>query len=244
MLRRAIVFGLLLGAFPALAQQDSVKLSRISIGVSGGPDHCFRTLADNGGNPFAGLIIDLRNDLEIPRVGHSIGADILFHLSEQWSVVSGVRYSDQGYRTEEITSFATVDMPEGDPAIPLKGIQSVYHYRYLSVPVVGQFRPGKGRLRFASALGVSADFLLTATETVRKRWEDDLERESKSLDRENYNPVSLSGRAELGGTYRVVRRLELCAAIVGLYQLTKLTDTPITGYLWSVGVQCGIRYRL
>ncbi len=244
-MRNTFALGLLLITLPASAQQDSAVLSKFSIGVCGSLDLCHRFLVQNEGFVGGANIISARNAFEIPKVSYAAGVTISFDPNERWSFISGLRYSDQGYRTEEFNEFASVDAPEGDPAIPIGGIQYVYHFHYLSVPLLVQFRLGNGRLRFTPALGVSGDMLLEPTETTHSKWKDGRETsETRSAAQVGYNPISLSVRTELGGAYRIADRFELNAGLAGLYQITELIDAPITGHLWTVGFQCGMRYRL
>ncbi|MBK8339994.1 MAG: PorT family protein [Flavobacteriales bacterium] len=244
-MRNTFALGLLLITLPASAQLEGAAVSRFSIGITGSMDHCFRILANNRGDENTDRVIDLRNRSEIPKLSYSINADLLFHLDERWALISGLRYSDQGYRTEEFNEFASVDAPEGDPAIPIGGIQYVYHFHYLSVPLLVQFRMGKGRLRFTPAIGLAGDILLEPTETTHSKWKDGRETsETRSAAQVGYNPISLSVRTELGGAYRIAERFELNAGLAGLYQITELIDAPITGHQWTVGFQCGTRYRL
>ncbi len=224
---------------------DSAKVttnrSRFSIGIIASPEYCYRSLsAGSDANSYTQSFIASRNNREIPKVGYTVGVNVMYEISKRISVESGINYSDKGYQ------FDFSGLTFGDMIDPRFGFiyqtQSVednidtwyYHYTNLDIPfkIVYTF-PGK-KIRFTASGGFIANIFLDAFETIG----------SSTVKREDdFNDVGFSAVAATGAVYNFNNRFRLSIMPAFQYSLTNLRNSPVNEHLWSAGVNVGGFYR-
>ncbi len=244
-MRAPLVVASVLSVICASAQDSTRTRSRFEIGILGTFESSYRVLSATEDDDLYNYFIDLRNDFEIPLMGYSAGFEVSFSPCEHWQLESGVRYTRNGWATEDLPVSSFVS-PEGNlngPALPITG-HFLYHHNYVGVPLIVRYEFGERKLHFAPAIGFIGEALMEQTTVSVLEWQDGREsRESQSDTFTEYNSASVSACSDLGIIYRFNTRLAMRVAATGRYQLTELVDAPITAHLWSAGLLAGIRYH-
>jgi hypothetical protein len=218
--------------------------SRWSVGLNVTPAMAYRQLVVVQEHPITPYVLNSRNEREIPLItGHgSIMAG--YALSEKFGIEGGIGYSRFGWDhpLKDLTFGDQIDPRRGfvystsaDLARPIT-FRETFHY--LDIPVRATVSLGRGKLKWIGSLGVSASILMRASHISiyaegRKEYEQHL------FGRFNLFPTIGTGLA-----YRLNDRHELRLEPTFRYGMLKITDQPITGYLWSAGVNFGWYVRL
>lgn len=224
--------------------QDSTSVmhhSKWSVGVNGSPDLAYRKLEVVEPIAFPS-IIDLRDRIEVPRFAYSGRVMIGYSFNDRLGLETGVGYSLLGWQLDfsELTFGDQIDERRGfmyDPAIPqIKAWRQAFHY--LDFPLKGTLILGKGRLRSISSLGISVSILMRATSTF-------ITSDDRSVtDQDYFEQINLFPMISTGITYRLNDRHELRVEPIFRYGILRIIEPPITGYLWSGGVNFGWYVRL
>ncbi|MEO8587761.1 MAG: outer membrane beta-barrel protein [Flavobacteriales bacterium] len=242
-MRTALLVTGFLSILCASAQDSTRTHSSFEIGLYGSVDHCYRELLVREQGEQLDLVVDLRDDHELPRTSFAIGFEVAYGIGQHWFIESGLRYADLGWKTEEFNSFHATDPVTNDPAIPAS-VRYIDSFKYLGIPLIVRFRPGRHRLQFAPAMGFVFDAMVQHRYTSVKEWPDgNVTHETLSEGDVEYNTLSISAYIDLGVIYRINDHIAVRLAPTGRYQLTELVDAPITAHLWSVGLLAGVRYH-
>lgn len=228
----------------AYAQADGTTRSRWRIGVSGSSDICHHAWKNGDASEGSRFLYTPapRNERHDFRLGWTAGLDVSFHLSEHWSIGSGIQFSDRGYRYRYQPGWITVDPVAQDPAIPVE-LEYRYHYSYVSLPVMVRYTLGKGRVRFDPGFGVWADQLMERSARETRYYREGSSAQQRSELLMGYNAFAISLCIEFGVSINVSDTWDLRFGPRGRYQLTSLRDTH-ADHLWEAGFMAGISYRL
>jgi hypothetical protein len=218
--------------------------SRWSVGVNAAPAMAYRQLAELRAHQYTSIIMDNRNEREIPLLTGHGSLMAAYALSEKIGIEGGIGYSRFGWDhpLKDLTFGDQIDPRRGfvystsaDLARPIT-FRETFHY--LDIPIRATVSLGRGKLKWIGSLGVSASILMRASHISiyaegRKEYEQHL------FGRFNLFPTIGTGVA-----YRLNDRHELRLEPTFRYGMLKITDQPITGYLWSAGVNLGWYVRL
>jgi hypothetical protein len=247
MLKSTFVF---LISFSACAFGQSEDFKKIQIGINVSPDICYRTLQNNNGSSFSAIIIDMRDENEIPKFGYTAGINACYNISSRIGIETGIYYSNKGYRTKE------ADLIFGDQSDPRYGfiysnsgsgsgtVRFVYDYFYFDIPLKANLKIGKRKICFISSLGFAINIFskeIITSIVEGDNGNSDTESYTSHFD---YEKITLSAIACAGVAYKLNDKIELRAEPTFRYGLLKIIDTPVTGYLWSGGFNVGFYYAL
>lgn len=233
------------------ASNGSKDFSRFYVGINFSPDYCYRILDNNGGDAMADKIIELREETEIPKYSFSTGVSVGYALTRHFAVEVGLQYSNKGYMQKfdesNLTYGDMVDPRYGflyEPAAPgPEKIKFVYNHIYLDIPVRLIFNPGSSKFTFMSSLGLTPSVFLDATQTNVFVYENG-DKKISTNDQSFFTSKDfmLSATISAGVNYRINEKFRVAAEPTFRYGLTKITDSTITAYLWSVGFNIGCYY--
>jgi len=221
----------------AVPEQKTKQGQKVLIGVSFSPDYNYRTLEGNSSS--ADVVVDGRNGSEIAKFGYTTGLNVLFNFSELFGFETGIQFSNKGYKTRN------QDMVFDPPIEDKNGkLHVVYSYQYIGIPLKARFSLGKGKLRFTSSIGLTANFLVDAKTTRHLDYPDGEKEKTASSFKSDCNTIDISPFVSAGINYRLNKKFHLFAEPTFRYGVIKMVDAPITGHLWNAGLNLGFYYAL
>lgn len=237
---------------PVIPASTNTKAdSRFYVGINFSPDYCYRILENNGGDNMIDKIIDLREENETPKYSFTTGLSVGYSFAKNFAIEAGLHYSNKGYMAKVELS----NLPQGDMVDPRYGftyapsepgpekIKFVYNHIYLDMPIRVIYNPGKHKLTFLGSLGLTPSVFLTATQTsVFCYGNGDKKISTDDLSYFESEDFMLSAIVSAGVNYRINERFRVAAEPTFRYGLTKITDSDIIAYLWSVGLSLGGYY--
>jgi len=212
---------------------------KFSFGLVLSPDFAYRTLKNNGGGTNADLVINSRNQMEIGKLGYTCGLAFSVNVTKRLSFETGLQYSKKGYQTKK----RDLVYSPPDPALPVRA-RFIYNYKYIDVPFKLDFVLREGRLRFIAGAGFAINFLVNADQKSIFEYSNGNIKRTKQSPAFDFKKFNLSPMISLGLGYRINDHLYLSIEPTFRYGILKITDTPVTEYLWNAGLNTGIHYTL
>lgn len=254
----SVSLALLFLTVQALAQSPqspdvNIDLKRIEIGVNVSPNCTDLILRNNGGSTTSDRVIDRRNKRETPKLGMTAGVSFGYRFTKAISIETGVLYSNKGYQTkkDELSFGQMIDPRYGfttysttNGGATLTHIRFVYSYHYIGIPIKANFSVGGNKWKFVSSIGVVTEFLTKSTNTaVFYRSDGSKERNTEVLN-DDYKLINLSPTVSAGVEYVLNPNMSLRAEPIFRFGVLQIIDTPVTGYLYSAGLQVGYYFKL
>lgn len=234
------IFFLLLVISPfSLSAQKDKQGTKVLLGFNFSPDRSFRTLHNDGGGTGGDLVINSRNDTEIPRPGFTTGLTILVQVSPKIILESGLQVSSKGYKTKEMN----LDYFPPNPAAPIKAM-GTYRYHYLGFPLRAKFVFGKPSIRFMPGIGLMTNFLLNTDSKFKYTYSDGRTEELTESMNSEFKMLDISPILSFGVDFKLSPRFHLLAEPTFRYGLMATRDESVKENLWSAGVNVGFFYRL
>ncbi len=235
--RSALMIFFVLATADLVAQDSTTVRSKWSIGMNVSPALAYRDLELVDGSVFPTNLVDARNDLEDPRFGGSIAIMAAYSFNERFAIEAGIGYTLHGWQLD------LDELDFGDPIDPRRGfvyatedlvINSIrQEFHYLDFPIRGMITFGKGRLRSVSSIGGSLNILQRAANVSV------INDERRSTEQDYYEDLNFTVMASTGIAFKPEGRSEFRLEPTFRYALLPIIDAPITGYLWSAGVNFG-----
>lgn len=211
-------------------QPEQAETSGFQLGFHFSPDVCYRSLQNNNGSEMSDNIIQQRNENEIFKLGYTLGLTTVLPLNKHISLESGITYSNKGYQT----TMQVLYYFQYDPAAPQK-MKSIYNYHYIDIPFKANFIFGKNKLRFISSIGCIANVFIQETSTSVLVYSDRTERNSSATNFD-YNRFNFSPSIGLGFDYQMNEKMNFRIQPSFSYGLLKIIESPVTGFLYSGGI--------
>jgi hypothetical protein len=236
-MKRIIVILLAMLPFSAFCQNPAKLTSdKFAVGFVFSPNHCFRTLSSDASSEW---ISDSREDMEIPKLGFTTGASLIFKPTPRIALETGLLLSDKGEKTKKLT-YNTID-PESP--LPIAATHN-YHYVYLDIPAKVNYYILTGKAKLFVSAGASTNIFLKHTRTSTLEYNNGKEKKEFVSDNSGFNKVNFAAVAGLGMEYDITDKLRLRAEPIYRHSLGSIIDTPIKSYLYSAGVNFGIYSKL
>jgi hypothetical protein len=100
------------------------------------------------------------------------------------------------------------------------------------------FTTGKKKVRFFTSAGITTNIFIKETQTFKLCYSD--RSENKTIPTNfNYNRVNISPSLSVGIDYKINGKMNLRAEPIFRYGVLKITDSSITSYLYSSGLNLG-----
>jgi opacity protein-like surface antigen len=209
------------------------SFNRFQIGMLVSPDYCFRTLKNNDGSESSDIVIKLNNEREVPKFGFTTGLNVCYNLNSNIGIESGIQYSNKGYQTKIVYGMM------GGPG-QFEPIESKFKYNFhcIDIPLKLNFAAGTGNVRFISSLGITTNFFVKETQIlyVYNPGSTDKSSGPSGFD---YNNVNISPTVSVGIDYKIKDGMNLRIEPAFRYTILKIIDSPVTGYLYSGGINIG-----
>ena len=215
-------------------ESESLKESRFSMGLSFSPDYTYRTLIALPSSRVSSGVISLRNDLESPRLGFTVGALVLMRLNERISLETGIKYSDKGEKIDDLQlTYATPD-----PSAPDKAT-FIYKYQYLDVPFKVNYSLTTGRFEFFLSAGASLNLFVRSQSVARFSYADK-EKIETTQDYVSLNRFNISGIIGVGFNYELLPKLHLRFEPEFLHFLTPIVPGSVIQLPYALGANVGV----
>lgn len=211
---------------------------RVQFGINFSPDVCFRTLKNNDGSRSSDLTIDQRNKKETVKFGYTTGLNVCFNIKKFVGLETGLQYSNKGYQTKK----QDLIFAQPEPSLP-KQSKFIYHFHTIDIPVKVNFTIGQKKVRFFTSVGVTTNIFIKETETSFFYYSDHTDKKT-SQTRFDYSKVNISPTISVGIDYKINSRMNLRVEPTFRYGVLKIIDTPVTGYLYSGGLNISYYHGL
>lgn len=221
-------------------QPDAKKTIKIAIGITFSPDYCYRTLIPNASSK---PIADARDTLEIPRFGYTTGLNLAIKINKRITLETGILYSDKGEKTKTYTVDEIVPQGQINPFVPRK-ITFYYHYIYLDIPFKLNYYLLNNRTRIFLTAGISPNIFLTCKTKSTTEYKDGHTTTHTSTSSSDYRIFNLSIIAGAGLSYDLTSKLYFNIEPTYRRSITSIVDAPIKTYLYSIGLNTGLYYKL
>jgi hypothetical protein len=217
---------------------DTTAMRERAIGFAFSPDYTFRTLTSDGSSS-AKYIVNFRDSMEIPQFGYTAGVNFSLNIRSRMALETGLLFSKKGYQTETYTPIWTTP----DPILPTN-LQYIYDYFYLDVPVKLNYYLLNNRVKFFVTAGLSTNIFLAQKTQFNYVYSDGQAVNNSSTVFTNYTRINMAGLAGFGLEYDFTKRLNLRFEPTFRHSITSIVSSPVKGYLWSVGLNTGLFFRL
>ena len=222
-----ITFLFILLSFSAFAGDSTgVPFKRFAFGIHGSPDYCFRSLSN------LTYSTNFRDEIEVPMLGYTIGADFSCFIKKQFAISLGVNFSQKGYKTK---NFILTD----NNGTSLGENQYRYNYNYIEVPLKADFVFGKNKIRFLASAGVTSAFILYQQTINKSEYSDGKKYTHKEKPNYIYNPFNLFLNGSIGIDCKLGKKMGLRIEPTYSYGLFETISASYSEHLWSAGLNIG-----
>lgn len=231
-----ILLLLLLAPFAASGQdEEATKPKKLMVGLSFSPDYCFRTLKAESSHQF---IVEERNETEIPKVGFTAGAELLWQVHKRMDLQTGVYYSNKGYKTDKHSLTWT----SSDPNFPVN-YQIRYRYQYFDIPVRVNYYILTSKLKVFVTGGIVTNVFNRQQTKLILEEADGSDRSTLSDTDLGFSAITISALTGIGIFYPVSKSFSFKIQPVFSQSLTALKrSTDLKEKLYSAGVEVGFYY--
>lgn len=230
---------LTLAALSAFGQETlAPAFKRFQFGINISPDACYRTLKNNDGSSTSDIIIRVRDDNETFKLGYTAGLNVCYNINGHFGIETGIQYSNKGYRTKN----KNLSWGSSSPDLPIKS-KFIYDFHYIDVPLKLNYTIGKRKVRFLASAGLAANIFLKETQRHVLEKADGKKDRSKTTPSNDYQKLNISPIMGVGIDYRLNNRMNMRLEPMFRYGILKIiNDKPITGYLYSGGLNIGLYF--
>ena len=226
-------------------KKDSGKneFKRFYIGISATPIFGFRYAHKNfvpsglSDSQVQGVVESTNKRLE-PQLGIIAGIKGGIRLTRWLAVETGIQYSQVRYNYNSDyyyngPVYGGATYTPGDSFRTTEGDR----YHYMDIPVSLNFTLGKRTVRGIISVGADLDFLIKKRVSYTYEYSDGHTVSGTYVDRNNnFRTFNVSPFLGLGADFYIKRSFVLRVMPVAEIQTLKNINTPITEYLWNVGL--------
>lgn len=224
---------------------------KLLIGISWSPDRSYLILFNNSSENYDFLISN-RNNYETPKLGSTNGINLIYNFSKTIGLGSGILISNQGYQsnTMGLLTFGDLIDPrrgsglfESSNTLPER-VSIIDNLYYLDLPLKLNLTFGSKGFRFITALGITSNFLLRNSQTIKISYTDGTKEKSTKTSLESYRQVNISPMLSIGVEKKIKERHFIRIEPTFRYGLLKIIDTPVSARLWSLGLNLSYYFGL
>lgn len=216
---------------------DSIKPSKIQLGILYSPEYAYRTLQ---ATPSDAEIKSVRNFNELPKLGYSTGIYFAYQRNKRWALEAEILFSDKGERTKKY-DLGNAVMAKSQSKVPFK-TSFIYHYYYVDVPLKVNYYLSTGNVKFYLTGGVSFNsFLYQKTNVTVEMFDGSVEK-SSSIGHPQFEKLNFAALAGCGMNYDLTTKYRLKIEPVFKYAFTPIVNAPVKSYWHSAGINFGLAY--
>jgi hypothetical protein len=237
----ALLFIIVVTHSLGFCEDDYKSFKRVYIGISATPDLSNRYLHNGSNNPagnpgYTQTIISDFNSKSVPEFGFNAAFKVGINLTHWLAIESGVGYSliqyhfnDNAYTYSGTDSFK---------------IQAREVYHYMAIPLGLRFSMGHRKVRGVIAAGVDFDFLIKQQANIKDVYANNITNTNELVQTKNFNTFNLSPYLGLGIDCHLSPAVVLRIMPVAQIQSLKNINTPISEYLYNIGINVSLLFGL
>lgn len=217
--------------------EPATEKGAFEFSIYASPNYSFRSLstAESELEP----LVDVRNGREKALFGYALGIKTYYNVNDALQFSLGLGYSLKGFQTTDIDF--QIDPP--DPSFPYESGYFVYKYQYLDLPLEGVYRVQSKKIDFYFHFGVMPSVYINETITSHLK-----ENSGKTVSNETDSTVDnsrliFSGLVGLGASLQLGPSTHLDIGPIFRHGITAITDAPIKGYHYSLGLEANLRFN-
>ncbi|MFM1947344.1 MAG: outer membrane protein beta-barrel domain [Bacteroidota bacterium] len=194
------------------------------LGLNASPDYCYRTMPSY---------------FEVPKLGYTLGLNTAYQFNQLFSVETGLHYSNKGTQT----SMLDLVFIQPEPLVPNQA-KYIYNYHFIDIPLKANFTVGSRKIRFFTSVGLTTNFFIKETQTNVYVYSDRTEINTISPNFTDFRKVNFTPTLSAGIDWSLHPNLNLRVEPTAQYSAFTMTNTPLTGHLFSAGLKMSVYYRL
>lgn len=226
------------------------EFAKVQIGANFSPDYCFRTLKNNDGSSSSEQVLNWRNENETGKLGYTTGLNAIFNFKKNIGIEAGIQFSNKGYQTkiQDLTLGSAIDPRRGfaynaSGAAPIRA-KFIYNDYYIDIPLKANFVFGKKKIRFITSVGLTTNIFIKEISTSVIEYNDGTSDKKSQSTTYDYNRVNISPIVSLGIDWKLNSKNNLRIEPTFRYGVLKITNEPLTDYLWNAGLNISYYFGL
>ncbi len=215
--------------------------SKWSIGGSASVDYSYR-FNENGGNIYFWEGKTL-NYYEYGQVGFTVVLKAKYQLAKRFSIISGLGFWQNNYRTRNISTANLTPIDPNDPIAALTDYDFGYSREYFQIPVLVSFYWGN-KLKLGFSAGTAINFATSQQMTSNFYFKDkpSVTQSKNLLDKSGSDLLFMSGIIAAGAAYNY-NNLEFRLEPTFNCKFYDISPkSPIS--LWNAGLNLSVFYKL
>jgi hypothetical protein len=194
------------------------------LGFNASPDYCFTTMPSY---------------FEVPKLGYTFGLNTAYQFNQHFSVETGLHYSNKGCQTSKMDLVFF----EPNPSNPNQA-QYIYNDHFIDIPLKANFTVGSRKIRFITSVGLTTNLFLKETQTNIYVYSDRTDINTISPSFTDFRKVNFTPTLSAGIDWSVHPAVNLRVEPTAQYSAFTMTNTPLTGHLFSAGLKMSVYYCL
>lgn len=219
--------------FCQIAESDKTK--KYELGISYSPDYSFRTLKPEAA---AKWIAEIRDSLEIPKLGYTAGLNLVSNFHKKFSIATGLLLSDKGERTKKYSSKNIV--AGNSPS----DITLINRYYYLTIPVKVNYYILTQKIKLYVTAGVSTNIFINQQTIMLLEYSDGSTERNKYKVKSEFKTLNFDVVVGVGLDYELTEKFNFKLEPLYKRSIISVINAPIKTYLYSTGINIGIYYKL
>lgn len=222
-----------------IADGDDVNKGKFRYGVAATFDYSNRILNNTSSDPFADMIIDLRDDEEHRLWGYSVGLQVSYEFNYSWNLNVGFLYALRGYQTKEKEAlFGSGGSGDG---------KIIFHtedrFNFIDIPLDLTYKVNFKELDIYFRLGMMTSVSIQTRSRLVAEFNGGKRKADAPFDA-NYTKVNYSLLSGLGVAWSPFPWLDMEVGPLFRYGLKPFVDEPISARLWSLGLESRCLLRI
>lgn len=214
----------------------NAKKSKLQFGVNFSPDICYRTLVNSDGSQSSEMIKTFRDTIEAPKFGFTAGLNANYQFKNNWSIEAGIHYSNKGFQTQKRhIYYVDPNQPVPDPIYHMKFVDN---FHCIDIPLKLNYTRGSQKLRFIGSVGLTSNILVQHKQDMLIYYPDRTEKQD-SPNQFDYNTFNVSPTVSAGIDYQIKQGGSLRIEPSFRYNIFNFIDAPLSGRLYSIGLNLG-----
>ena len=206
-----------------------------------GGDIGFRLISGDTKNGIVATEIENRKEFENYKFNHRFGFNFYQGLSESWSLKTGIRLSNPGFR---IFSVSQINIQQDLNTIvkknDIKGFSYRYKYQFFEIPFGLKYVFARSWCESFLEFGISPSFY---TKTIIEETTYEGSSTKRGIE-ENIKSFNMIGFLSIGGDFAINKSFSGFSQLIARYQVNNLRSGSLKERLIGIGIELGIKKHL